>query len=368
MRKKLPGHYHPSIQELEQSINQPLESLRMVRPRKWVYRSGQFLFLGLFLLAVSLLWLPWQQTSFGVGSVIPFDPSERLQELHAPVKGLIDQWYVVEGAMVKKGDPIVDVADVDPQLMSRLKQQEAAVTAGVNAADMAVETSKKNLARQKLLAQKGLKSQRDYEVAQLEYQKLLAERASKEKMRTDIEVKLSRQSSQVVQATRDGQIMRIYYPEGGALIKQGATLATLAPTTTNKVVELLIKGNDLPLLSEGRSVRLQFEGWPAIQFSGWPSVAVGTFSGTVKNIDPSDNGKGYFRIFVKPDSSQTKWPEGHYLRQGVRVKGWVLLESVPLGYEMWRVFNGFPPVIRYQEKKESDWLKRFNKQLGKIAK
>jgi hypothetical protein len=29
----------------------------------------------------------------------------------------------------------------------------------------------------------------------------------------------------------------------------------------------------------------------------------------------------------------------------VRVKAWVLLNQVSLGYEFWRRLNGFPPVI-----------------------
>ena len=32
------------------------------------------------------------------------------------------------------------------------------------------------------------------------------------------------------------------------------------------------------------------------------------------------------------------------LRQGVRTNGWVLLGQVPLGYELWRQINGFPPL------------------------
>jgi hypothetical protein len=95
-------------------------------------------------------------------------------------------------------------------------------------------------------------------------------------------------------------------------------------------------------------VRLQFEGWPAVQFTGWPSVAVGTFGGEVALIDATDDGTGRFRILVKPDAADA-WPRGVYLRQGVRVNGWVLLNQVKLGYELWRRFNGFPPTVAPQE-------------------
>ena len=34
-----------------------------------------------------------------------------------------------------------------------------------------------------------------------------------------------------------------------------------------------------------------------------------------------------------------------YLRQGVRVNGWVMLDQVRLGFELWRQFNAFPPTV-----------------------
>ena len=50
------------------------------------------------------------------------------------------------------------------------------------------------------------------------------------------------------------------------------------------------------------------------------------------------------RLLVK-----TPGPTIGPLRQGVRVNGWVLLKQVPLGYEIWRLLNGFPPVVADQE-------------------
>jgi membrane fusion protein, adhesin transport system len=62
-------------------------------------------------------------------------------------------------------------------------------------------------------------------------------------------------------------------------------------------------------------------------------------------VDSTDDGKGKFRVLVEPDAADQRWPESRYLRQGVRTKGWVLLNTVPLGFEVWRQFNGFPPVV-----------------------
>ena len=124
----------------------------------------------------------------------------------------------------------------------------------------------------------------------------------------------------------------------------GQPLAMLVPETDQNVVELWVNGNDMPLLYAGDPVRLQFEGWPAIQFVGWPSAAVGTFGGHIILVDATDDGMGMFRILVAPDAKVEAWPPKQYLRQGVRANGWVLLKQVPLWFELWRQFNGFPPT------------------------
>jgi hypothetical protein len=160
-----------------------------------------------------------------------------------------------------------------------------------------------------------------------------------------VETRLQRQATQMVLAPADGTVFRLMAQPGSAVLKAGDEIATFVPNTAAPVVELLVNGNDMPLIGKGRPVRLQFEGWPAVQFVGWPSVAVGTFGGRVLLVDPTDNGQGKFRVMVEPDANDKPWPSLTYLRQGVRVKGWVLLDTVPLGFEVWRQFNGFPATV-----------------------
>ena len=90
-------------------------------------------------------------------------------------------------------------------------------------------------------------------------------------------------------------------------------------------------------------VRIQFDGWPALQFSGWPSISVGTFGGTVKVIDYVTSKPGEFRILVVPDPASEPWPA--QLRIGSGTKGWVMLDSVRVWFEIWRQLNGFPPSL-----------------------
>jgi len=160
------------------------------------------------------------------------------------------------------------------------------------------------------------------------------------------EVKLARQAQMDIIAPRSGVLLEINARENSSFVKAGDTLATIVPDTDSRAVEVFINGNDAPLVWPGRKVRLQFEGWPAVQFSGWPSVAIGTFGGTVSFIDARATKKGKFRVVIVPDpEDKVSWPGAKFLRQGVRANGWILLNEVTLGYELWRQVNGFPPAI-----------------------
>jgi multidrug resistance efflux pump len=189
------------------------------------------------------------------------------------------------------------------------------------------------------------KSEGDVSKAQSDIAKSQQELNKAQKELVDMEVKLARQQSQVVTAPIDGFIVQITSNAGSDIVKEGDLLCTIIPETQQRAVQLWLNGNDVPLVEPQRHVRLQFEGWPAVQFAGWPSIAVGTFGGEIISIDAADDGAGKFRVLVRPDLSEQPWPDNRYLRQGVRANGWVLLNQVPLWFEIWRRLNGFPPVV-----------------------
>jgi len=275
-----------------------------------------------------------------------------------------------------------------------------AAQARLDAASYAARTAALHYERIKGLygSRRGLASQRDYELATLERDRTAAdlERAQTELERASVDVRSSlgvaeaqRDSAgadlaaaeqalvaldiqvnqtgmQRVTAPRDGVVLRVLATEG-TFLRGGTPLCSVVPDTETRMAEMWVRGNDMPLIQArevdsagnvtrpGSQVRLQFEGWPAIQFVGWPSVAIGTFGGEVVLVDPTDDGKGKFRILVaeKPDvlrrgsadEQVVEWPKPRWLRQGVRVNGWVLLRQVPLWFEFWRQLNGFPPAL-----------------------
>ncbi|MCF6314298.1 MAG: HlyD family secretion protein [Verrucomicrobiales bacterium] len=160
----------------------------------------------------------------------------------------------------------------------------------------------------------------------------------------EAETKVKRQSTQLITAPRNGWILRIH---GAAtdLIARGQSLFEIVPDIDEFALELWIKGIDAPLVSEGREVRIQFEGWPAIQISGWPSVAKGTFGGLVYRSDALALADGRVRVLVVPDPEEDPWPKQPFLRQGVRVNGFIQLDTVSIGYEIWRQLNAFPQSV-----------------------
>lgn len=187
------------------------------------------------------------------------------------------------------------------------------------------------------------------EAAEVALQSARAELAKSEQELARTEVRLARQGVMTIEAPRAGTVLRLLVGQGAELVKAGDPIAAFVPDTDDRAIELWVDGLDAPLVAPGRHVRLQFEGWPAVQFVGWPSAAVGTFGGVVSFVDVTDDGHGRFRVVVLPDPegpAEDRWPEPRYLRQGVRANGWILLDEVSLGYELWRQFNGFPPVVR----------------------
>ena len=173
--------------------------------------------------------------------------------------------------------------------------------------------------------------------ARSEYSKL-RNKISNVEIRTRNHALLVPQSGYVVKALKMGI---------GETVKENEAVVTIMPESAQKAVELYIKAMDVPLIARGRKVRLQFDGWPVLQFSGWPNASVGTFGGKVQVIDYVASAGGEYRILVVPDPEQEPWPE--LLRLGSGANGWVMLNDVPVWFELWRQINGFPPSISAEE-------------------
>jgi len=332
-------------------------TLRTLKTPAALRAIAVILAIGIALSLAGLAYIPWVQTAPGTGSVIALDPRDRVQNITALVSGRIDRWHVTDGSLVKRGDPIAQIVDNDPMLLDRLRAERAQKLAEIEAAELAAQTAALDVNRTGALYREGLGARRDYEAAQIKVADYRAKIAQSRAAINKVDVDLSRQSAQVVYAPRAGRIMRINGGDTSTMVKQGDVLATFAPEESERVVELYVDGRDVPLIKPGRRVRLAFEGWPAIQFSGWPSVARGMFDGRVRAIDVSASDDGLFRILVEQAPDRAPWPREPFVRLGAKVRGWVLMDTVSAGFELWRQLNDFPLQFERPAEKEKPLVK-----------
>ena len=278
-----------------------LPSMRLVRYPGAISTLALMLFMLLVVMPVALLLAPWQQNVAGQGRVSAIHPSDRQQTIDSPVDGRVLRWHVVEGTKVKQGDAVVDVSDIDPAFLTRIVQERENILRRIEAAKarelslgeriVGIEGSRRNsleanqarietaadrvqaaeksllaaeatlvadrlnLDRQKKLIEKGLTSTRNLELAQMAYDRAMADversraavnveknsksvlQADQQKIVTDflssledakasrasalteiananielqrVDARLSRQESQTVRAPRDGTIFRL---------------------------------------------------------------------------------------------------------------------------------------------------------------
>jgi multidrug resistance efflux pump len=152
---------------------------------------------------------------------------------------------------------------------------------------------------------------------------------------------ISRGNQKWLIAPQDGQIIKAKKSGINEIVKEGEMIVEMVPTNIDHAAELFIEPMDLMLINPGQKIRMIFDGFPTIVFSGWPENSYGTFAGEISMIENNKNENGKFRILVVPDDQQKIWPKE--LKTGTGAKGFALLKTVPVWYELWRQINGFPP-------------------------
>ncbi|MCS6982031.1 MAG: HlyD family secretion protein [Flavobacteriales bacterium] len=176
---------------------------------------------------------------------------------------------------------------------------------------------------------------------------LYATEAEIAKLQTQLSSYIIRSGFYFITAPQSGYVVKTLKAGIGEIVKEGEPVATIVPARQQQAVELYVRPMDLPLVRLGHKVRVWFDGWPALVFSGWPNASYGTYGGIVAAIDYNISPNGKYRVLVKPDPTDHEWPK--LLRMGTGARGIFLLNNVPLWYELWRQFNGFPPDFYYGE-------------------
>ncbi|TNJ43526.1 HlyD family efflux transporter periplasmic adaptor subunit [Tamlana fucoidanivorans] len=99
---------------------------------------------------VIVLFLPWTQNITGSGMVTTLKPNQRPQHIMSQIPGRIEEWYVMEGDSVKKGDTILRISEIkseyfDDKLVERTNEQIQAKASSVTAYGGKVEALKRQI-------------------------------------------------------------------------------------------------------------------------------------------------------------------------------------------------------------------------------
>jgi multidrug resistance efflux pump len=108
------------------------------------YKYGRRFLTAFAIAGIVILFLPWTQNISGRGNVTTLTPGQRPQTIQSPIPGSIQEWYVREGDFVRKGDTIMQIAEVkseyfDPNLVQRTEQQRDAKSFAVQSYEQKVK-------------------------------------------------------------------------------------------------------------------------------------------------------------------------------------------------------------------------------------
>lgn len=152
-----------------------------------------------------------------------------------------------------------------------------------------------------------------------------------------------------ITAPQDGHVNRALQSGVGETIKEGTPVVSIMPSRFDIAAETYVDPVDMPLIREGDKVRVWFDGWPTIVFSGWPGLSYGTFGGEIIAIENFISTNGKYRVLIAPEKADQPWPK--QLRMGAGAQTIIMLDTVPIWFEIWRTLNGFPPNFYAKDEK-----------------
>lgn len=219
------------------------EALEIIKLSPLIKKVWVFTLIVFIILTV-MLFLPWQQTVKGEGTLIANDPTQRDYNVLATLDGFIDEFYVKENQFVKQGDKLFKIVDIDKDYSQKLDSIETSSKAryanteeqidniedkknnlkkylqlGLDVfiqkrtqSDRKIESlefkkvslvknyevEKLNLERIELLYKDGIESKRDFEMAQNRYVK-----ADAELKKIDLDIQIEKNNLDILRKEED---------------------------------------------------------------------------------------------------------------------------------------------------------------------
>lgn len=249
-------------------------SLQLVQSPQRLRRLVTALLLILLAAGTGVCFAPWQQNARASGQVVAYLPMERRQTLEAPIYGRVVRWGegIREGAVVKKGQFLLEIQDNDPlkaerltgqleasrlkrelavskaetygrqvldleeakknvndansQLVEEARRKVQAAKFDLEAAEAEVRQTFSNFQRQQKLFDSGFTSGTSFEKERLAYEKAQAKRDSSQQYIEAAELYLKSKSAEMEQKSREAQVKIDYARASQQDAKGEAALAS----------------------------------------------------------------------------------------------------------------------------------------------
>jgi multidrug resistance efflux pump len=310
-------------------------SLRVVKTPDNAVPLARGILVTVALFVLALFIIPWRQNVAGSGTVTSFSPNQRPQTVDALIEGRIQKWHVKEGDMVRKGDTIVTLRDIDTKFLDpdfekrqllirdnevreaelgiiasqqkviQAKQKYLAAQASVDNVNVDVATARIRFERVQRLFEQGLASRREVETGllslqkeindsikavtnlEVEWQALANANTELEAKRRSVDAKVAKADLELGNVTNrrnfgvmlspiDGYITRVMQAGEGQAVKKNDKLAIVVPETDDIAAEIYVGSLDAAIIDTGRKVQLQFAGFPAIQAVSYTHLTLPT--------------------------------------------------------------------------------------------
>jgi len=244
------------------------------------------------------------------GSVVP----RKEIEIKPVVSGLIDELYVEEGQVLKKGDLIAKIRII-PNMINLNNAKSA-----VEVQKIKLEDAKRNYDRQLVLLEKGVIAKADFESYEIQYKSAQEDLETAEEtlqlIRDGQISKKEGETNTLVKATIDGMVLDVPVEIGNQVIESnnfnaGTTIATVAD-----MGEMVFEGN----IDESEVGKIK-EGMPLMLTIG--ALENVTFDAILEQISPKGvevNGAVQFKI-----KADVKLRDDQFIRSGYSANADIVL-------------------------------------------
>jgi multidrug efflux pump subunit AcrA (membrane-fusion protein) len=326
----------------------------------------RYWFWGLMALILFVLFLPWTQNIRATGNITTLFQDQRPQEINAIIPGRVIKWWVKEGDFVKKGDTIIEMADVkddylDPDLLKRTEEQLDAKKEKIDFYNSKIgNTEQQVFALKEMLSLKLSSIENKLEQTK---RKLLSDSAELLAAKLDNEI-AEQQISRAKQMFSDGIISLVEFERRKVQFnKANALLTEKQQKFLNTKQDLLILKLEMGSLSQETADKV-FKAMGEIASSGSDVAEVKDEVAKKKNQLANYRIRGGQRWLIAPQSGQIVKAKKAGLNETVK-EGDMIVEIVPdkvdyaaelflspmdlilveKGQQVRLIFDGFPTIV-----------------------